>query len=75
MKAVEFESELSATGKIEVPPEALRQLPSGERLRVIVLLEGEEDSGWEEFVRRKLADAYAPEDSVYESLMDETSER
>ena len=60
MKAVEFESTLDACGCISVPAEAAREIPPGERVRVVVM--------WAQPV-------HAPEDSVYEQLIDDASLR
>lgn len=71
VKAVEFEGRVAPTEQIAVPGEIARHIPAGSNVRVILLWEegGQED--WQDFARERFAAAYAPEDSVYEELIDE----
>lgn len=76
MKAVEFESTISATGQISLPPEILNEIPVGEQLRVLVLWEGlKVDPDWRSLGRRSFEAAYGEEDSVYEQLINDTGIR
>jgi len=74
MKAVEFEGTVTANGQIAIPAEIAEQLPLGEPLRVVVQWDGsdDEDGAWRTLGRQRFEAAYAPEDSVYDQLMDET---
>jgi hypothetical protein len=75
VKAVEFESQVAPSDQIPVPGEIARQIPAGSNVRVILLWgEGEQDD-WRELSRERFAAAYAPEDSIYETLIDETPSR
>jgi hypothetical protein len=77
MKAIEFTATVRDDGQIIVPAEIANQLTPGESLRV-VLQSGsavDEDLAWRTLGRRCFEEAYAPEDSVYDQLIDETSTR
>jgi len=73
MKALEFESTVTADGQIAIPAEIARQLPLGEPIRVVVQWDGadDEDGAWRTRGRQRFETAYALEDSVYDQLMDE----
>lgn len=71
MKAVQFESQLGASDKIQIPSDVARQLPAGSQIRVIILWEGSDEDDWRKLSLERFAGAYAPEDSVYEKLRDE----
>jgi hypothetical protein len=77
MKAVEFEGIVTPNGQIAVPPEIAEQLPSGELLHVVLQWDSttDEDAVWRAQGRQRFEAAYAPEDAIYEQLMDETSAR
>jgi len=76
MKAVEFKSTVNPGGQIAVPPELARQIPAGEQLQVIVLWERSNlDVAWRAAGRQRFEAAYAPEDSVYEQLIDDAAAR
>jgi hypothetical protein len=75
MKTLEFEGTISANGQIAVPPEMACQIPSGEPVRVVVLWEASDDDAWRATGRRHFEAAYAPEDSVYEHLIDDAPGR
>jgi len=69
MKAVEFETTMSHSGQIVLPQELARDIPSGKRVRVVVLWDASPtDSAWREAGRRRFEDAYGPDDAVYEQL-------
>ena len=76
MKAIQFKGTVAPNGQIAVPPDVAGQIPQGEQLQV-VLLWGvpSEDNAWRAAGRRQFEAAYAPEDSVYEQLIDETPTR
>jgi hypothetical protein len=73
MKAVEFESTVTAEGRISLPPEVVDEIPAGEQVRVVVMWGPSSDNS---FFRaaglRRFQSAYSPEDDVYEQLLDDT---
>jgi hypothetical protein len=75
VKAVEFEGRVAPSEQITVPGEIARQIPAGSNVRVILLWEDSEQDDWRDLARERFAAAYAPEDSVYEELIDEPSSR
>ncbi|MBI3664992.1 MAG: hypothetical protein HY236_02005 [Acidobacteria bacterium] len=76
MKAVEFKSTVTPGGQIAVPPEVARQIPEGEQLQVVILWEiSNLDAAWRAAGRQRFEAAYAPEDSVYEQLIDDAPAR
>lgn len=74
MKAVEFEGTLSDGDRVVVPGRIAKQIPSGSDVRVILLWDDDSDD-WRRFGNERFADAYAPEDEVYEKLIDEPASR
>lgn len=74
MKAIEFEGTVTPNGEIAVPAEIAGQLTPGKPLHVVLLwdMAADEDDGWRTQGRLRFEAAYAPEDSVYDHLMDET---
>lgn len=76
MKAVEFEGTVTSDGQIALPPEAARDIPAGEQIRVVVMWEPAGlDEEWRALGRQRFEAAYAPEDAVYEQLMDDPATR
>lgn len=76
MKAVEFESIVTAEGQIALPTEVAGEIPAGEQLRVVVMWEPSGlDAEWRAAGRQRFEAAYAPEDAIYEQLMDDTATR
>jgi hypothetical protein len=72
MRAVEFESTITPSGEIALPPEVANEIPTGEQLRVVVMWEpADSDSAWRNAGRLRFEAAYSPEDSVYEQLIDD----
>ncbi len=76
MKAVEFESTVSPGGQIALPREVATEIPPGEQLRVVVMWEPSNfDLAWRTAGRQRFEAAYAPEDAVYDQLMDDPAIR
>jgi len=73
MKTVDFRGELTADGRIAVPPDIAAQVPPGEAVQVVLQWGlSEEDEAWRSAGLRRFEAAYAPEDSVYESLINDS---
>lgn len=76
MKAVEFETTVTPSGAITLPPEVAAEIPAGEPLRVVVMWQQSSlDTEWRDAGRRAFEAAYAPEDAVYEQLIDDPPTR
>ena len=76
MKTVEFEGTVAPNGQIAVPPDVARQIPAGEPVHIVVLWETSHlDADWRDAGRQRFEAAYAPEDSVYEQLIDDAPAR
>jgi hypothetical protein len=74
MKTADFRGEITPNGEIAVPAEIASQIPPGEKVAVVLAWGvSEEEDGWLEAGRRRFEAAYAPEDSVYEQLINEPS--
>ncbi len=72
MKVLEFKGTIAPNGQIAVPVEVVEQLPPGEELQVVLLWGAlNDESAWRLAGRRQFEEAYAPEDSIYEQLIDE----
>ena len=71
MKTVEFDSTI-VDGAIRIPPEIVRELPSGEPIQ----WDGtDDDTVLRIHGQQRFEAAYADEDSIYEQLIDETPAR
>src|SRR6266851_303753 len=72
--AVRFTENAVAYGQIAIPAEIAGQLPPGEPLHVVLQWDAaaDEDGVWRTQGRQRFEAAYAPEDAVYDQLMDET---
>jgi len=76
MRTVDFKGELTPTGEIAVPPEIAALVPTGEQLQIVLQWGvSADDDAWRATGRRRFEAAYASDDSVYESLIDDTSTR
>ena len=74
MKAFEFDSRL-ANNEIQLPPDLANQIPEGAEVRVILLLRTSEEETWRQQSLDNFSAAYADEDAIYESLIDEPLQR
>jgi hypothetical protein len=76
MKTVDFRGELAPNGQIAVPPEIAAQVPPGEQIQIVLRWDvAEDDTAWRAAGRRQFEGAYADDDSIYESLIRDTSTR
>lgn len=69
MKALEFETTLSADANLKVPENLAGQIPREEAVRVIVLLpEHAEDEDWQRLASEQLLSGYSESDSIYDAV-------
>ena len=69
MRAIEFETTVDRNGQLVLPQDLAHDIPSGERVRVVLLWDASPtDAAWREAGRRRFEDAYCHEDAVYEQL-------
>lgn len=69
VNAVEFTTELSDSGLLQIPSAAAAQLPKTGRARVIVLTdEDADDTAWRAAAYGQFLRDDAPEDAIYDSL-------
>ena len=69
MKALEFEAQLNPDQTLSVPQAVAAQLPQGERVRVLVLVdELSEDEAWQRLATEQFFKGYAESDSIYDEL-------
>lgn len=69
MKATEFETTVNDNGQISLPADLAGDIPSGELVRVAVMLDAAStNAAWREAGRRKFEEAYCAADAVYEPL-------
>lgn len=68
MKAVEFTSEVSDRGQLQVPLEVARRLPQTGKVRVIVLFPSDDahDADWARLTAEQFLAGYAPGDAMYD---------
>jgi hypothetical protein len=68
MNAVEFTTELSGTSVLEIPQEAVAQLPKAGKARVIVLTdEDSDDAEWRAAAYEQFLRDDPPDDAIYDS--------
>ena len=76
MKALECKGSGAANGQIKVPPQIEQQIPEGQQLQIVVMWgPADIDDAWKAQGRQCFEAAYAPEDSIYEQLIDAPSAR
>lgn len=76
MTSADFTSEPAPNGQIFVPPEIAAQVPRGKQIHVVLLWGASADEAlWQAAARTRFEAAYAANDSVYESLIDDASTR
>ncbi len=78
MKSLEFECEVGPEGSIQIPREFAQSIPAGKRLHAVLgweLITDDEEEAWRALGRRTFEAAYAPEDSIYEQLLDDAPAR
>ena len=76
MAMITFEAKVLANGHIEIPADLAAELPPGGALQVVLHWAGaEEDVAWRQLCAKSLASAYAPEDEVYEQLLNDPPTR
>jgi len=76
MKTADFRGELTADGRIAVPPEIASLVPPGEQVQVVLQWGGStDDTLWRAVGRRQFEAAYVSDDSVYELLIHGPSTR
>jgi hypothetical protein len=69
MKAVEFESQLSADQNLAVPAAVAGSLPVGQPVRVLVLIaESDAEMQWEQLAATDFGQGYADSDAIYDQL-------
>lgn len=72
---IEFESAVDGSGRIQIPPDVSALVPPGRTMTVALRWGADEDAEWRAAGRRAFESAYAPEDAVYEQLIDATPAR
>jgi hypothetical protein len=67
MKAYECYADVSADGKLSIPPEIVSKLRLSSKIRVMILVD-EEESEWNDFAMNQFFKGYAEEDAIYDDL-------
>jgi hypothetical protein len=71
MKAIEFQAEVGPDRKLAIPQSVEQQIPSGQMLRVLVLIpETGEEQTWEQMAATDFGLGYADSDAIYDELSD-----
>ncbi len=69
MRAIEFQSSLTADQTLSVPASALGKIPVGRTVRVLILLpEGDDDRDWERRAAEEFGMGYDDTDAIYDQL-------
>jgi hypothetical protein len=76
MKTPDFKGKLTPNGQIAVPPDVAALVPPGEQIQVALQWDiSDDDAAWRAARRRRFQAVCAPDDSIYESLIHDTSTR
>ena len=68
MNAVEFTTELSGTAVLKIPLDAVAQLPTSGKVRVILLTDQDtEDADWRSATYEQFMRDDPPEDAIYDT--------
>ena len=70
MLAYEFEARINPDRTLAVPEEIASRIPTGQAIRVIVLIEdaSEEDEDWRRLGLEQFYKGYAESDAIYDEL-------
>jgi hypothetical protein len=69
MKALEFRATPNPEGTLSLPKEVAAQLPVGQPVRILVLVEdADEEQDWSRLTAEQFLAGYAPEDAIYDHL-------
>ena len=69
MKALEFKTQVNPDHTLSVPPDLAAQLPSGQDLRVLLLIaDTEEEQAWEQTAALEFGQGYAESDAIYDQF-------
>ncbi len=68
MQAIEFSTEIKPNHTIEVPEAYAALLQAQQKVRIIILLEDEEQDLWNKMTTEQFLAGFAEEDSVYDKL-------
>ncbi len=69
MKAVAFETQVHADQTLPIPSSVAAELPTGQTVRVLVLLpDSSDDADWERLTAEQFLKGYADSDAIYDQL-------
>lgn len=68
VKAFEFQIEPPADGVIPLPPSIADEVAAASRVKVIVLLNNDEEEAWQKLTTEQFFRGYAPSDAIYDDL-------
>jgi hypothetical protein len=72
MKAYEFPTKVAADGRLELPESLLKQLPSNQEVRVILLVsepeDREEHAAWSRLTGEQFLAGYNEVDAIYDQV-------
>jgi len=68
MKAYEFPAQVTTEGKIELPDTILQKLPHNQQVKVIILVNEEDDKAWNRLASEQLLKGYSEEDAIYDTI-------
>jgi hypothetical protein len=67
MRTLEFETELTGSGMLSIPPDVAASLSGSTHARVILILgDTEEDEDWKKLSLQQFLRGYAEEDAIYD---------
>ena len=77
VKTIEFDSMMTDSDQLRLPTEVLQQIPQGSSLRVILVLNPDEDDlgPLRKLAMERFAAAYSENDFVYDDVPDDAQSR
>lgn len=68
MKAYEYVAEVSSEGHLSVPDDLKEKLSKVPNVRVMLLLDEDDEESWSRFTRSEFLSGYSEKDTIYDEL-------
>ena len=68
MQAIEFLTKIENNHQIAVPQAFAKMLKEDQQVRIIILVEDDEESAWKNGVAEQFFKGYADEDAIYDNI-------
>ena len=68
MQAIEFSTKIESNRQIKVPHAFATMLKDHQQVRIIILVEDDDESTWQNGVAEQFLQGYAEEDAIYDNI-------